>query len=60
MDTTRTLVIVIPTAFVTGLALNLLSDNTLWPWLVSLAVSAVAGVLCGLVALFLYNLIRKP
>ena len=60
MDTKRTLVIVIPTAFVTALALNLLSDNTPWPWLVSLAVSAAAGVLCGLVALYLYNLIRKP
>ena len=37
---------------------NQLSVHYLWP--VSYSIGAVVGVLSGLAALFLYNLLRKP
>ncbi len=58
MNFNARLVIVVPTAVVTSLTMNFLSDHYSWP--VSLAIGAVAGVLSGLAALFLYNLLRKP
>ena len=51
------LVIAVPTAVVTTLVMNYLQDD--YSFLVSLAIGAVAGVLTGLVAYFLYNLVSK-
>ncbi len=58
MDTKNTLVIAVPTAVVTTLVMNYLQDD--YSYLVSLAIGAGAGVLTGLVAHFLYKLVRKP
>ncbi len=58
MDTKTSLVIAVPTAVVTTLVMNYLQDD--YSFLVSLAIGAVAGVLTGLVAYFLYKLASKP
>ncbi len=57
MDTKASLVIAVPTAVVTTLVMNYLQDD--YSFLVSLAIGAVAGVLTGLVAYFLYKLASK-
>ncbi len=57
MDTKTSLVIAVPTAVVTTLVMNYLQDD--YSFLVSLAIGAVAGVLTGLVAYFLYKLASK-
>ena len=57
MDTKTSLVIAVPTAVVTTLVMNYLQDD--YSFLVSLAIGAVAGVLTGLVAYFLYKLVSK-
>ena len=57
MDRKTSLVIAVPTAVVTTLVMNYLQDD--YSFLVSLAIGAVAGVLTGLVAYFLYKLVSK-
>ena len=57
MDMKTSLVIAVPTAVVTTLVMNYLQDD--YSFLVSLAIGAVAGVLTGLVAYFLYKLVSK-
>ncbi len=57
MDMKTSLVIAVPTAVVTTLVMNYLQND--YSFLVSLAIGAVAGVLTGLVAYFLYKLVSK-
>ena len=57
MDMKTSLVIAVPTAVVTTLVMNYLQDD--YSFLVSLVIGAVAGVLTGLVAYFLYKLVSK-
>ena len=57
MDMKTSLVIAVPTAVVTTLVMNYLQDD--YSFLVSLAIGAVAGVLTGLMAYFLYKLVSK-